>query len=189
MAITLPTPSPQSARFAAILLSIKATLHARLVEQGIVIDPSWVVLAADRPGLYKHALNDITYRIRPLRRTSPYPNNDPGAGRLGDLKVRNVAVDVYCRSSLDTPESSEVALTSESEESFGLLFLEEAALNALDLHTPTVTVDAVATALTNEPMRETYTDDPDRPEPAVGFVMGTVYFEITYTARYRTDWT
>ena len=75
--LSLPTPSPGGTPFATILLNIRQTLVTRTG----VSDP-YVMLGADRPGVFKHSQVDKVLRVRPLRRTSPYPNNDPAAGRL-----------------------------------------------------------------------------------------------------------
>lgn len=179
--LSLPTPSPGGTNFSTILLNIRQTLSDRC---NVVLD--YVMLGADRPRVFKHSQMDKVLRVRPLRRTSPYPNNDPGAGRLGDLKVRNIAVDCYARSSSDVTGNDLVALTNET---YGLLKLEDLVLNALDQHTPYYTDDADnKIPLVVEPMRETYTDDPNRPQPIDGFLDSTIYFELTYIPLYNTSY-
>lgn len=187
--VEMPASSPRGVAFSTVVLQIKTDLHARLVIQEVLAEEGaeqWVSLAADAR-TWKHPQVDKAFRVRVLRRAANnYPDNDPAAGRLNDYKTRTVAVDIFSRSTADYSGSDLVALT---DAEYGLLTLEDAVLNALDLHTPANTEDEDAQIpYTVEPMREVQTDDPDRPRPGEGFIASSVYFEVKYIPLYRTDW-
>lgn len=167
------TTSPRGVGFATIVL----VLRQRLADITL-LDISRVVVVADRAKLPKPRVPAEQHlRIRPLGRTSL---DNPGAGRLQDRKKRTVAIDVITRSMADQQNSDLFALTDETE---GHLQLEDKVLNALDLHTP-ATADSPPVPYCFEPIRETTTDDPNRPQPGDGFTASTIYFEVPYNPPY-----
>lgn len=164
--------SPRSASFADIVLAVR-----RQLVEVLELAPERVVVVANRPDdspstypAEKHV------RLRPMGRTGL---DNPGAGRLSDRKTRVLAVDVVTRDTRDQAGSDLVALT---DANVGHLRFEESILDALDKITP---VDEDGNALTYVPVRETTTDDPNRPRPAEGFVADTIYLAVDYIPRYK----
>lgn len=165
------TTSPRGVGFATIVLKLR-----QMLSDTTGIDISRVIIVADRARLPKPRVPAERHlRIRPLGRTSM---DNPGAGRLQDRKKRVVAIDVITRSMADQQNSDLFALTDETE---GHLALEDSVLNALDLRTPAA---ADNTPYSYEPIRETTTDDPNRPQPGDGFTASTIYFEVPYNPSY-----
>lgn len=163
--------TPRGTNFAEVVLFVQAQL---VQFSGLKLDR--VPVVADRK-IDPKALGETHLRVRPLRRKAT-PN--PGSGRLADYKTRTIAVDVIVRQATDSPADDTYALTNKID---GLLYLEEKVLDALDLATPEY--DDIP--LTVEPMRETDTDDPNRPEPGDGFVTSTILFETKYLPLYALN--
>lgn len=165
------TTSPRGVGFATVVLVLR-----QMLADATGIDTSRVIVVADRARLPKPRVPAEKHlRVRPLGRTSM---DNPGAGRLCDRKKRVVAVDVITRSMADQQNSDLFALTDETE---GHLALEDSVLDALDLRTP-ASADNVPYSF--EPIRETSTDDPNRPQPGDGFTASTIYFEVGYIPPY-----
>lgn len=172
----------QSARFADILLAVKARLQARLATL-FDLDPTRVVVV--KGGGYKLPpyVAEMHVRVRGVR--GAY-FGDAGAGRTAMLVTRIIAADVFTRSAKDQAGQDEAALTEEDE---GHYDREEGVADALVLFWPqsTPVPPAEAANLTVEPLHPSEVpQDADAPEPErySGWAVSTVYFDCRYVAKF-----
>ena len=177
------TTSPQGARFSDILLWVRQELVDKTG-----IDESRVNILAERnPKPRQFAETNL--RIRPLGRdVTP----DPGGGRNADYKVRRFAVDVCTRLAVDYAGSDLEAIVKADvtvNEGLGQLGVEDLVLDAIDFRFATKTdpdnPNADPTRLTIQPVVEvTGVTDPEKPKPADGFTLSSLYFEAKYVQKY-----
>jgi hypothetical protein len=104
-----------------------------------------------------------------LRTLSTDPIGGPGQRIGGRQRVRRLAVDLFTRSGKDSAGDDRIALTESVK---GHYYREEAAVLALDLWRPS---GALVPFSEVAPVAEPFRDNPE-----LGFIVSTLYFEITY---------